>query len=80
MGFDHPGTFAPAQDRNWCVGKTAVGRPASSWSDRELGQGEEHGIVVDAPARKIAPGLFAIGFERHTGGSQFFESILELRS
>src|SRR4051812_9475875 len=55
-----------------------VRRPLAVQSNEETGDGKQHGVVVDPPAREIAPRLLPVSLERYPGGFESLRDLVEL--
>src|SRR5438477_10288241 len=66
----------PAEQRRPRESRGApVRRPRRLRGDRECGEREEHGVVVDPPAREVLPRLLTL-LERHPGGPQLLVGLV----
>ena len=56
-----------------------IGRPRRVRGHHQPGQREQHGVVVDPPARVVAPRLLPVGFDGYAGFGKPFVDLEKLR-
>ena len=63
----------------WRSHPQSIARPRSIRRHHQVADCRQGAVIVDAPACKVLPGLFAIRLQREPGGLQLLQRLIEFR-